>query len=153
MLQRCLSTNLMHIKFELPVPPTNTQSCSRQLDLINDIYQQFLVTFYPVLPSLKENSEKFIVHLGSKMLISSNRASKHVGFSVIQRELCQWMEAVPPIPCHQPAFCPMLLSLFPRKLLRAILDVPDSYIVSRTFQKQGFKRSLAVIFFCSWDLI
>ena len=77
--------------------------------------------FYPVLSSRKEISGNIIVqHLGSKMLISSNRASKHVGFSVIQRELCQWMEAVPPIPCHQPAFCLMLLWVFFRKLKEAI---------------------------------
>ena len=75
--------------------------------------------FYPVLPVSKEISGKIIVqHLGSKMLISSNWASKLVVIGALQRG--RWMEAVPTVPCHQAASCPMCLCFFPRKLVKAI---------------------------------
>ena len=75
--------------------------------------------FYPILPLKKEFSGNIIVqHLGSKMSISSNWASKRVVIGTLQRG--GWMEAVPTVPCYQAASCPMLLWGFPRKLVKAI---------------------------------
>ena len=54
------------------------------------------------------------------------------------------MEAVPTIPCHQAASCPMLLWFFPRKLVKAICGETKTVISVHGRHGRFFNRGRAV---------
>ena len=47
------------------------------------------------------------------------------------------MEAVPTVPCHQAASCPMLLCFFPRKLVKAISGLGETKTVISVHRRHG----------------
>ena len=54
------------------------------------------------------------------------------------------MEAVPTVPCHQAASCPMLLWFFPRKLVKAISGETKTVISVHGRHGRFFNRGRAV---------